>query len=280
MKTFIPYSKEVCHNTALKSIGYLLLFFIPAATGFSQSRSINTSALSGAIVYHHLSENFLPGITINPSPQAVCQGSTTSFTVAATGSGLTYAWQVSTNGGSTWTAITNNSQYSNATTTSLTVTGITAGMNNFQYRCMVSDNVPSSVPSSAATLTVSGSTAPTVWTTNQATPICLAAGTSALGAQPSTATSYQWQFSTDGGVTWSNTVDGATYSNSLSTNGNLFITLSTGLSGTLYHYIATAPNGCSATSAIDTLYVLQPVIAPPATASYVPVSGNTALTVC
>jgi len=255
MKNCTPYEKAFT-GAAGKVISFTMLLLL-----FLTTRSL---------------AYFTPVINTNPSPVTVCQGSTTSFTVGATGTGLTYQWQVFSGG--SWNNITNNSQYSNATTAILTVTGINSGMNGLQYRCNVSDGAV--VSSGAATLTVNGNTAPTVWTTNQQTPICLAAGTSALGAQPSTATSYQWQFSTDGGVTWSNTVDGSTYTNSLSTDGNLFITLASSLSGTLYHYIATAANGCSATSAIDTLYVLQPVIAPPATANYVPVTGNTALIAC
>ena len=64
-------------------------------------------------------------------------GQNTSFTVAATGTSPTYQWQESTNGGGTWNNISNGGIYGGATSTTLTLTGVT-GMNNNQYRCVVS----------------------------------------------------------------------------------------------------------------------------------------------
>ncbi len=224
---------------------------------------------------------FTPGITTPPASVTVCKGSTTSFTVVATGTGLTYAWQVSVNSGSTWTAISNNSQYSNATTAILTVTGITAGMSGYQYRCVVTDNVPSSVTTAAATLTVNGLTAPTVQTVNTSTSLCISGGGS-VGASSSTSVTFQWQVSNDGGLTWTNTVDGTSYSGSSSTGttGLLqFIANGPALAyGNLYHYIATDASGCSATSSLDTLFAYQPVISAPVSGTLV-VCPSTATTI-
>src|SRR5581483_9764764 len=64
-------------------------------------------------------------ITGQPSPKTVCAGSTTTFSVTATGgAGLTYSWEVSTNGGSSYTAITASANYSGFKSATLTVSNI------------------------------------------------------------------------------------------------------------------------------------------------------------
>ncbi len=61
-----------------------------------------------------------------------------------------YQWQVSTNGGSTFTDIANNATYFGATTKNLGIT-FTSSMNNYKYRCKLINPV-GSVYSSAATV--------------------------------------------------------------------------------------------------------------------------------
>ncbi|MFC5682458.1 hypothetical protein ACYE2N_11705, partial [Flavobacterium sp. MAHUQ-51] len=92
-----------------------------------------------------------PTVTANPSNRSICNGSNTTFAIAATGA-TTYQWQVNT--GSGFTDITNGGVYSSATTSTLTITGATAGMNGYLYRCVAKDG-SCSTNSSSATLTVS-----------------------------------------------------------------------------------------------------------------------------
>jgi hypothetical protein len=99
-----------------------------------------------------------PAITGQPaSPAAVCAGiGAPSFTVTATGAGLTYLWQESTNGGGAWNTISNcTGIYSGCTSPTLTLTNPTAGMNGFKYRCVVSGTcTPQAITDGNATLTV------------------------------------------------------------------------------------------------------------------------------
>jgi len=97
-------------------------------------------------------------ITIGTQPTSVAGASTPytgTFTVVATASptaSLSYNWQVSTNGGSTW-ANASGGVYSNNTTATLTLTSAAkATYNNYQYRCQVSATGYTTVNSSAATL--------------------------------------------------------------------------------------------------------------------------------
>src|SRR5690606_28058211 len=93
-----------------------------------------------------------PVITSSPVNSAICAGAATGFSVTATGSSLTYQWQVSTNGGGSWTNVTGGG-YSGTTTSTLGITGATGAMNGYKYQVIVSSG-SCNIISSAATLTV------------------------------------------------------------------------------------------------------------------------------
>lgn len=92
-----------------------------------------------------------PVITSQPSNSTVCSGSNTSFAVVATGTNLTYQWQI--NQGSGWSNIVNGGFYSNATTPVLNLTGVLSTMNGYLYRCVVSSG-SCNTNSNSALLTV------------------------------------------------------------------------------------------------------------------------------
>ncbi|WP_099469664.1 InlB B-repeat-containing protein [Konateibacter massiliensis] len=93
-----------------------------------------------------------PSITGQPSPQTVDEGQTATFSVMATGVGLSYRWQVNT--GSGFSYISNGGVYSGATTATLTITGATAGMNGYQYRAVVEGTYSPVATSTSALLTL------------------------------------------------------------------------------------------------------------------------------
>ena len=97
--------------------------------------------------------NLLPAITSDPSAQAVCPGAgVANFSVTATGAGLTYQWQVNT--GSDWEDVSDGGVYTNATTSTLTITNAPIGYNAYQYRCVVSGTCSPAATSNSVTLTV------------------------------------------------------------------------------------------------------------------------------
>lgn len=90
-----------------------------------------------------------PSFTTNPSNLAVNNGYSATFTVVATGSSpITYQWQISTNGGTTWSNISGETSATYTRTTALYAD------NNAQFRC-VATNTNGTVNSSVAVLTVS-----------------------------------------------------------------------------------------------------------------------------
>ncbi|MEO6254119.1 MAG: T9SS type A sorting domain-containing protein, partial [Ferruginibacter sp.] len=83
--------------------------------------------------------NQRPTVTTQPVASVNCVGSTATFTVGATGTGLNYQWQENTAGctGGTWTNLTNGGAYSNVNTATLTINPVAGNMNGYGYRVIV-----------------------------------------------------------------------------------------------------------------------------------------------
>lgn len=93
----------------------------------------------------------LPSISIQPTNQTdICSGDAVDFSVVADFTD-SYQWQRSADGGSSWIDIPNTSIYSGTSTSTLTVTTI-LGLNNYQFRCILT-NTGGDVTSDPATLT-------------------------------------------------------------------------------------------------------------------------------
>jgi hypothetical protein len=75
-----------------------------------------------------------PAFTQQPSNVSVCTSVATSFSIVANNA-TTYKWQISTNGGGTFTDIVASSIYTNVTTTTLNISNPT-GLSGNQYRCV------------------------------------------------------------------------------------------------------------------------------------------------
>lgn len=157
-----------------------------------------------------LTVNTLPNISGQPTNIAVCSGSSASFSVTATGTGITYQWQVSTTGiGGTYSNLTNGAPYSNVGTATLTINPTTTGLNGNYYRCVVSGTCTPPATSTSALLTVNSSVTVTGNPSNQT--ICEGTGTSFTASASGSGLMYQWEVSTNGGGTWSNVVNNANY---------------------------------------------------------------------
>lgn len=111
--------------------------------------------------------------TSQPASQTVTAGATATFAAAAAGDPAPgYQWQVSTDGGLSWSDITDG------TGASYTTPAATAAMNGNQYRC-VATNTKGSAISSAVTLTVNSAPATTY-------PLTVAGGTGSGDYAPGT----------------------------------------------------------------------------------------------
>ena len=192
-------------------------------------------------------------VTSQPADQTVCDGANANFTVAGSGTGLIYQWQVNT--GSGFANISNGGVYGGATTATLTITGATTAMNGYQYRCELSNgSCPTPGVSNAATLTINALPAITSSPANQT--ICTGSNTSFSVTATGTGINYQWQVNTGSGfATISN---GGVYSGA--TTATLTITGATvTLTGYQYRCVVTGTCTPAANSASATLTVHAPV---------------------
>ena len=119
----------------------------------SEGEAITTAAL--------LTVKYAPSITTQPTSTAVVVSQTASFTAASDSNpGATVQWQVSSNGGTTWTNI------GGATSTTYSFTPVYADSGK-QYQAVFSNSVGSTA-TSAATLTVSKAGTTTTVSTSSA----------------------------------------------------------------------------------------------------------------
>ena len=92
-------------------------------------------------------------ITTQPQNRTACELQSTTFSIS-TNAVNNYQWQLSTNGGVSWSIIFNNATYSGAGTNSLTVSNVTPAMVGYQYRVFLMKNGNAcGLLSNAATLT-------------------------------------------------------------------------------------------------------------------------------
>ena len=184
-----------------------------------------------------------PTITVQPQDALITNSLTTSFTVASSGTITGYQWQVSLNGGASFANISNSAVYSGATTATLTVTPNSA-LNGAQYQCIVT-NASGNTTSSPATLTVPGSfyivTQPTTQVIGDNGAFAATFKVVVAGA----VASYQWQYSSNAGVTWNNVTAAAPAAGYTGYNApNLTtVAVSNALNGYLWQCIITSCTG-------------------------------------
>ena len=189
-------------------------------------------------------------ITSQPAGVKAAVGATASFTVKATGVGLTYQWQSSGDNGKTWAI----SGFSTAKSATLNVP-VTAARNGFKYRCVVTGSNGKKATSSAATLTVSIPTAVTA----QPASAKKAVGDTAVFTVGATGVNlaYQWQSSADNGKTWNDS------GFSTAKTATLKVPVTAARNGYKYRCKVTGANG-SVTSSAAALTVLTKITAQPA----------------
>lgn len=109
-----------------------------------------TSAGKSVVVDTH------PAIFADPVAAAVCAGADASFNVQATGSGLSYRWQVSADGGTSFADLADGAPYSGTGAATLAVAKAGQDLDGKRYRAVVSGICPSPATSAAAALAVGG----------------------------------------------------------------------------------------------------------------------------
>ena len=225
------------------SDGHPRLIYTNRVVGFPQHFTTSPTDLQAAKGHSK------PAITSQPVSVTVAAGSTASFSAAASGSPTpTVQWQFSANRGGSWS----NVPGANSRTYSLSTTKTSE--NGREYRAVFT-NSSGSARTNAATLTFTGpvSAPPTI--TSQPVSVTVAAGSTAsfsATASGSPTPTVQWQFSADGGTSWSN-ISGAT-----STTYSFTTTIPPSENGYEYEAVFTNSSGSATTNAATVTVTAAP----------------------
>ncbi|HVU24151.1 MAG TPA: tandem-95 repeat protein [Opitutus sp.] len=138
------------------------------AAGYYCSFAVRDTSVSAATV--------APAVTTQPVAQTVNAGDGATFQAAFTGTPApTLQWQVSADGGGTWSNLADGGFYAGATTGTLSVTGATLAISGEQLRCVATNSAGSAVTSVVTLTVLPVNTAPTIsaiatQTVNEDTP--------------------------------------------------------------------------------------------------------------
>ena len=160
------------------------------------------------LAYSTISLEIPPAIVQQPADTGVNTGSAATFTAVASGTPApTVQWYKSTDGGNSWTAIPG------ATSATYTTPNTTSADDLSQYRAVFDNGIGTAATTQAAVLNVGQ--IPVV-STNPVNQIVSLGGTVSFTAAGtgSPAPTVQWQFSSNGGSSWTNITGGTanTYS--------------------------------------------------------------------
>lgn len=154
-----------------------------------------------------LSGNVNPPVINQPADQSVCEGSQVIFSVGAAETGVSYEWEVSSNGGNTFTPLNNGVLYNGSQTPVLQIAAADLSLNNNLYRCKVTGTCGAPFYTTNALLKIIAVAAITVQplsqTVCQGAPVDFVAGASGNSG-------YRWQI--DSGSGFIDLIEGGVYS--------------------------------------------------------------------
>ena len=107
----------------------------------------------GALEFQSASAPVL-AVTQNPVSITYCGTATNRFSVQATGTNLTYRWELQSPLASTFSSLTDDATFVGTATSTLNVTNATTALNGAQFRCLITSDAGCTTRSASATLTV------------------------------------------------------------------------------------------------------------------------------
>ena len=242
--------------------GYPTYLYMAVPISGSLSSGYTFQAMNGITIFYEYdsetravfnSEDLMVGSYINVPPEITTQpysvtaqtGTTATFKVVANGTGLSYQWQWSADGGKNWT---NSSSATTGYNTATLKVSATKARNGYQYRCVVSSSNGRKTTSNAATLTVKDG--PKI--TSNPSSKTVASGSTATFSVTATGSNlkYQWQWRSGSTAAWTNSSSSTTGYNT----ATLKVSATAARNGYQYRCVVSS-GSLSATSSAATLTV-------------------------
>jgi hypothetical protein len=205
----------------------------------------NSSGCQGAVSPGvTVSINSKPSTSIS-SPDVYCGSVSRTINATSDATSTAYQWQLSADGGSSWSNMSNSSPYSGTTGSALTINP-TTGLSGMYYRYTVTSGSGCESTSNPAVLVQE--TTPSI-SANPADETVYTGSTAyfSVAVTGSATANYQWQVSTDSGSTFTPISDDATYSGSSTTDLQIKPAAS---SMTGYLYNVAVSNSCTTTTSM------------------------------
>jgi PKD repeat protein len=159
-----------------------------------------------------LTVNTVPEITNQPKDSTICSTQNATFSVIATGTAVTYQWEVK-KGALPFANVVNDANFGGAAASTLTITNAPGTFNNYIFRVKVGGVCGAPFYSNFVVLRVN--VPPTITVNPVSQPICDAAGTVYFrGNGSGMIDSLRWQVNTGSG--WNDIHDNAIYSGTMS----------------------------------------------------------------
>lgn len=219
---------------------------ITATTYFRRIVYSSTCSSQGAVV--SVTTNAPPVITAQPQNKSICETTSTTFSVAATGASLSYQWQVNT--GSGFVDVVAGPIYAGEATNTLQLNNVPLSLNNATYRCTIS-SLSCVLQTSPATLTINARPI----AANHSVALC----ESTPGSGTATVNLTTYNTNVSGGVT-TNAVEW--YSNAALTTPVSTPLNVTASSGTVFHAKVINAASCFASGVLNITVTGAPLISP------------------
>lgn len=189
--------------TGATASSYTVANATPAMNGYAYRLVVSGACGANAVSNCALLTVYTTAIiNAQPTPQSACAGNPATFNVNASGTGLAYQWQVSTDGGATFSNIPG------ATASLYTIPVTQSSQNGYRYRVLVTSTCsPAGTMSSAVALVINNPVS--IVTAPDSTKGCIDGSAMFKVYATGTGLSYQWQISNSATGLFSN-IAGAT----------------------------------------------------------------------
>lgn len=168
--------------------------------------------------------------------QTACVGNSAGFSINASGFNLSFQWQMSLDGGTTFSNLTESAPFSQVTSDFLVISNIPLNLDGAQFQCVVNGSCGGPIITIPATLNVE--TVPQITLQPQNESACSGTSVSFIADAPGSV-SWQWEISSDGGATFQTLSNGGVYSG-VTSNTLTIGNIDTSLDGIQYRAVLQA----------------------------------------
>ncbi|MFT3751681.1 MAG: hypothetical protein QM800_02005 [Paludibacter sp.] len=185
-------------TTAANATSYVVNGSLATLNNWWKIAAVNEGAVSAFTIAIKPDILRYPQITSQPQPVVGCVGNSETFTVLATSnSAIAYQWQKSTDGGSTWTNLTNGAPYSGVLTNTLQINPTTLSLSGNKYRAVLTNIVGVTI-SNGALLTIQAPVSNAGIISGSTVLVQNAIGVPYSVSAIPNATSYSWSYTGSG----------------------------------------------------------------------------------